>query len=80
MVVQVASTLILHTLVETRIVDARLCPSLVEGGGSKLCFGDENPDVDLWLASSSLPHMRRFLLVVPALYDRDSGSLVQVLS
>jgi hypothetical protein len=35
---------------------------LVEGGGSKLGFGDENPEIYLWLDSSPSAHMRDFLL------------------
>jgi hypothetical protein len=62
MMVQVASTLSLHTLVETRIVDAGLHHALVEGGGSKLYFGDENSEIDLRLDSSSSAHVRRFFL------------------
>ena len=30
----------------------------VEGGGPKLGFGDENPEIDLWLDSPSLLHVR----------------------
>jgi hypothetical protein len=42
-----------------------LCQVLVEGGGSKLGFGDENPEVYLWLDSSSSAwamSMRRILV------------------
>jgi hypothetical protein len=42
-----------------------LCQVLVEGGGSKLGFGDENPEVYLWLDSSSSVRamcMRRILV------------------
>jgi hypothetical protein len=35
---------------------------LVEGGGSKLGFGGENPEIYLWLDSSQSAHMRCFLL------------------
>jgi hypothetical protein len=38
-------------------VDACLCCFLVEGGGSKLSFGEENPEFDLWLDSSSSVHV-----------------------
>jgi hypothetical protein len=48
--------------VETRIVDARLRHALVEGGGSKLYFGDENPEIDLQFDLLSSGHVRRFLL------------------
>ena len=37
-----ASTLRLHTLVETFLA-VLTCSALAEGGGSKLAFGDENP-------------------------------------
>ena len=53
MMVDAASTSML-TRAETkgpssRNVDARLRRALFEGGGLKLGFGDENPEIDLWL-------------------------------
>jgi hypothetical protein len=35
---------------------------LAKGGGLKLDFGDKNFKIDLWLDSSPLAHVRRFLL------------------
>ena len=56
--VQEASTTILCTSVETQdlrsgYVISRLRHILVEGGGSKLGFGIENPEIDVGLDSSS---------------------------
>ena len=53
MMVDAASTSML-TRAETqgpssRNVDARLRRALFEGGGLKLGFVDENPEIDLWL-------------------------------
>ena len=65
--VQEASTTILCTSVETQdlrsgYVMSRLRHVLVEGGGSKLGFGDENPEFNLVVDSPSSVHVRRFLL------------------
>ena len=38
-------------------VDARLAHALVEGGVSKLGFGDENVEIVLWLDSSPSAHV-----------------------
>ena len=38
-------------------VIARLCRVLAEGGGLKLGFGDENPEFNLGLDSSSSTHV-----------------------
>jgi hypothetical protein len=65
--VQEASTTILRTSVETQdlrsgYVMSHLRRVLVEGGGSKLGFGDEHPEFNLVVDSPSLVHVRRFLL------------------
>ena len=49
-----ASTLRLHTLVETFLA-MLTCSALAEGGGSKLVFGDENP----WSTFGWTRHQRR---------------------
>ena len=61
--VQEASTTILYTLVATQdlrsgYVIARLRRVLVEGGGLKLDFGDENPEFYLMVDSPSSAHVR----------------------
>jgi hypothetical protein len=65
--VEAASTTSMCTSVETldrrsSNVDDRLRRALVEGVGSKLVFGDENLEIDLWLDSLSSAHAWRPLL------------------
>ena len=72
-------------------VVVRLRHVLAEGGGLKLCFGDENPKLNLMIDSPSSAHVRRFLLEWVAselsifrlccvLYHRVSGYLEELLS
>lgn len=58
-----ASTSTLHTSVETfTAMSTRvLCRVLVEGGGLKFVFGDENTELDIRPDSSSSADVRRFL-------------------
>jgi transcriptional regulator of nitric oxide reductase len=65
--VEAASTTSMCTSVETLDrrsgnVDDCLRRALVEGGGSKIVFGDENLEIDLWLDSLSSAHVWRSLL------------------
>jgi hypothetical protein len=65
--VEAASTTSMCTPVETLDhrsgnVDARLRRALVEGGGSKLDFGDANLEINLWLDLLSSAHVWRPLL------------------
>lgn len=65
--VEATSMMSIHTQVKTPdlrsgYVDAHLRHALDEGGGSKLSFGDENPESALGWTCHHSAHVRQLLL------------------